>query len=459
LLISSLTLSIDYNILLNIVLTMIQLGINYCYSKTVGVYRQVPASFNEMFSILSIYHIMYIAVIFTSQPFLLYSLLSLRTNSFSLWPRLVINCVDLPNGNGIAQCEVYSNPFFYCFLIVSLSIIGAILYRTYSYSEYILSFPKLQQHSLKQQVKSAIYSNFWTAFYTSFYLAIATFFYGIILLIENNNVFLLQGLGSSDPLVQHHAWRDFLHLSQYSEGRRSYLFNEMKQMAESPSIIKIVQEYERMMTDVINKLQCPPEHYQQQQQQQQNQKEATDITTTLLHGLHKLLGISVEFDIYECEIRQCMSNTQPIVWAIEALSAFVMSSLDTSNRESREHVNLIHQYHILQRFLSPLVELMAILDRLELKNTSTTTLTESSVIPDTIFLRRLLGTSEIPPTCIGILSTVRPHFRLLKYVGKNIISHLLNSFGNQLSDSSFPYQYRLLLKEYRQSNTMVFGGN
>ncbi|EFA84809.1 hypothetical protein PPL_01802 [Heterostelium album PN500] len=508
--------SSSFNVWYSLIYVGFQLILNVLYGKTVGVYRQVPASFGEMFSSLSVYHCLFIGSIVIGQPILLLSLFNLAPNTFTFSTRIIDCTLQTVDG----ECYSYSNPFFYIYLFTSIAIIAKLLYKMLSNFENILSFPKIQ-FSLFQQSKQAIYNCIWNSFVESSHLCFGVLFYGVILLIlfstlpiriipyvsklwlyalvlffqqylrqilyeifytrsirfvtdkftnvtiDNNNVFLLQGLGSIDPLIQHHAWRDFLHLSQHSTHRRAYLFNEIKQLVDMPSIIKIVQEYDRMMRDLINKLQCPPEYYYQQKQQQQqensnnnnNNSKSNEILNNLLLLLGKYTGISLEFDVYECEIRQSLSNTQPLVWAIEAIAAFILSAFvecAASTRETRENAVLIHKYQIIQKFLTPLVELMAVLDRLEMKNVCTTTLKESSVIPDPFLIKTLLRTNDLPPTCLGVLSTVRPHFRLLKYVGKNTITQILDRVGNQLSDSSFPLQYRQLFKEYRTGETFIY---
>eukprot|EP01133_Synstelium_polycarpum_P002658 gene2658-3066_t len=427
-------------------------------------------------------------------------------NSTTIDTSRIIICpegIDPPSD----MCISYNNGFYYCFLISVTGIIISILYKNYSHSEHVLSFSKVPL-PLMQQTKSAIYTSFWASFYTSFYLFAGSLVYGFVILLlfrtfplriisfslkfwfysmalvfqhtirqrlyevhftknvrftsnklinatdNSNTTFLLFGLASTNPLIQHQAWRDFLYMSQYSVARRSQFFSDMNGLVETPNILQVVQEYEKLIRALIIKLECPPEHYAREAAACQ----PGPTEAALISMLRKTTGINLVFDLYEVEMRQSLSNTQALVWAIESLAAFILSAFPphTPTRETQSNAQALHKYQIIQRFLAPLLELVALVDRLESRMSTTTTLGRSSIVKDPFYLKQLTQTFEVPMTCQGVLPTVRPHFRLIKYVGKNIISQLLDRVGNQLSEASFSYQYRTLFKEYRSGETLLY---
>ncbi|EGG24823.1 hypothetical protein DFA_03068 [Cavenderia fasciculata] len=496
--------SVWYSVLIYIQMILLSKNIT-------SVFRQVPASFGEMFTRLTIHHYIYMASIIISQPLMLRYLFTLSTNSFSLQKVIMENCLE-------------SNPFYYCFLLSSFAIVSTMLYRTYSNFEYVFSFPKIQT-PLMLQTKSSIYSCFWNAFYSSFYLFVSLLFYGSIILIlfktfplrivsfaskfwifamvllfqyqlrqrlyevfvsknmrfitdkfttitvNNPNIFLLFGIISDDPLVKHHAWRDLLYVSQHQDERRKSLYSDLKNsLGDQPTIINILQEYQSIMTQLVTKLQVPPEYYVEQQQKQQQLQQAMLLEQSPLFQqfvklVQKATGITMDFNVYECEVRQCLSNTQHIVWAIEALSQFILLSFpvvhhhgvsNSIDRETKDNATYIHKFQIIQKFLEPLLDLVMTLDSIEAQHQSTTVLSESSVIEDPYFIKRILNQEELFPTCLGVLPTVRPHFRLLKYVSKNIITQMLDRVGYQLSDTSFQYKYKSILKQFRSGEVFIY---
>ncbi|KAN0027083.1 hypothetical protein ACTFIU_009765 [Dictyostelium citrinum] len=523
------------------------------YHSICSVYRQVPASFKEQFTVLSVPHIVFIALNTLIQPLFLYFFFSIPINKFSLSSIVEVCYQDFSETIPIAKCELEYNLFFYLFVISCIGLVCSGLFRIYSNQEFVYSFPKANIPTFLQ-IKSMLYNNFWISFYTSFYLFfLGSFLLGIFFLIlfktftiqilifsiklwcftfaiifqnltrnrlfeiyftrgirftlenfnsvtfdspslssppnsqqtllginnkpiiENGNIFLLKAIYSCDPLIQALGWKDFLHLSKYSQPRRTHLYREMGELLDDPSILKIIRQYEDQIHDLSLKLSCPKEYYEnlnsgniKKEDEKNNSnsnnnnnnnnnsiifKIGNNIEKIIKKTLNFISGVKFDYNLYECEIRQALSNTQSILWSIESIGSLIVSAQINDDRETME---LLHRYQIPQKFLIPLFQILALIDQLEKDLSHQIELDKFTINRDYYFLKSFSNLIEPPLNCLGVLKTSRPHFRIFKLVGKNIISQVLETIGHQISDISFPYDLRSTLNSYRNGEFSIY---
>ncbi|KAM9965905.1 hypothetical protein ACTFIR_006085 [Dictyostelium discoideum] len=528
-----------------------QLILGASYHSICSVYRQVPASFKEQFTVLSIPHLIFITLNTLIQPLFLYFFFSIPLNKFSLSSIIEVCYQDFSETIPVAKCELEYNLFFYLFVISCIGLVCSGLFRIYSNQEFVYSFPKANIPTFIQ-IKSMLYNNFWISFYTSFYLFfLGSFLLGILFLIlfktftiqilifsiklwcftfaiifqnltrnrlfeiyftrglrftlenfnsvtfdssnsqqqqqqqqqtlfdnskpiiENGSIFLLKAIYSCDPLIQALGWKDFLHLSKYSQPRRTYLYREMSELLDQPSILKIIRQYEDQINDLSLKLSCPREYYEnlnsgnikKQDDKINNNSNSNNNNNSIIFkigdNIEKIIkktlnfisGVKFDYNLYECEIRQALSNTQSILWSIESIGSLIVSAQINDDKETME---LLHRYQIPQKFLIPLFQILALIDQLEKDLSHQIELDKFTINRDYYFLKSFSNFIEPPLNCLGILKTSRPHFRIFKLVGKNMISQVLETIGHQISDISFPYDLRTTLNSYRNGEFSIF---
>ncbi|EGC33384.1 hypothetical protein DICPUDRAFT_36795 [Dictyostelium purpureum] len=533
-----------------------QIVLCFSYNSIITVYRQVPASFRESISKLSTKHYIFILLNLILQISFLSHLFGLPKNNFT-FSLMKDHCFEDATEGYILKCQSEYNLFFPLFLISAISLVGSIIFKTFSNQEFVLSFPKANISTILQ-IKSMVYNNFWINFYSSFYLfGIGSFLLGFIFLflyrtftiqiivysgqlwvfsfvilfqnflryrlfeiyytrslrfsvdkfvldeqpldenkptipfpnsnlssnttntnnnnirslktptIENPNIFLEKAIHDDDPLVQFLGWKDLLYISKYSQSRRNQLYSEIIQMVDKPTLLEIISTYEKQIYDLDSIFSSPREYYEPNYKKDDGDKPKDNKTSdkkntfkfnfsfsgTIKKIITQLTGIKFEYNAYDSEIKQALSNTQSVLWSIEAIGALIVSAQINDDPKVMEY---LHRYQVPQKFLAPLLRIISIVEKLENDLQFQVEMDRSTLIQEYYFIKTLINQVEPPKNCFGILQTSRPHFRIFKQIGKNTISQVLETIGNQISDISFPIHLRPLLNSYKTGEFSIY---
>ncbi|KYQ91829.1 hypothetical protein DLAC_07630 [Tieghemostelium lacteum] len=503
---------------------LIQLLICIPYNQICSVYRQVPATIKEIFTkIVSFSHYTYIGSLIVSNYLLLLMLFNISRNTFSLSFYEEI-CTE--NKIGLILCTTYFNPFSLLLFTSSLLISSIIIYRTYIYQELVYSFPKVEV-SIALSMKNIFYNSFWTSFYVSLhYVFISTFigsfvvfilfkrlsfifflfqvigfsfkiwFFALLLIfqhllrvrlielvytrtfsfahdrfrinqqITNPNVFLTLGIDSINPIIQHHAWNDFLYLSKFSKTRRNYLYHDT---SDNSSLLKILASFDHLIFILIMKLNNPvseeelnniknnsSKHQQKRfdkKQQQQKQEATPNIFEGLKNRIKKIISDKLDFNVLECELRQALSNTQSILWAIQGISALILNAY-----EKDKSIQALHQYQFIQRYMTTVVQLILKIEQVEyeLRQTMGPQLVDKSTVNRSYHLFND-PSQELANSMQGVLNIAKPQILNIKYTCKNVICQLLSVLEREISLESFDHHTKAFLKQYKSGNVHIYG--